>query len=57
MMSDKRMMTVAVCLLLAIFTVLVIQTSRTSKPDTVGGSINEVVEEIGDEIDDHTTAR
>ena len=57
MLRDRRMVTLAVFLLLAIFTVLVIQTSRTSRPDTVGGSINEVVEEIGDEIDDHTTAR
>ena len=43
-------------LLVAILAVLFVQYNEP-KDDGIAGSVGEVVEEIGDEIDDNTTAR
>ena len=48
-------MLVIIVLLLGIGGYMVIEESR--KPDTLGEQISEMGEEIGDEIDDATTAR
>lgn len=54
-MDNKGLLTIVVVVLIGIFAVLVIQMNQ--KPKTVGDQISEIGEEIGDEIDDHTTER
>ena len=56
-MTSRNLMIITVVLLLGIFTMLALQYSRKAPNDSIGGSINEVAEEIGDEIDDHTDSR
>lgn len=55
-MSNKGLLIVIVVLLVGIVAFLAIDMNR-KKDSSISGSIGEVVEEIGDEIDDHTTSR
>ncbi len=55
-MNDKGLLTVIAVLLVAILAVLFMQ-YNAPEDDGIAGSVNEVVEEIGDEIDDNTTSR
>ena len=54
-MENKGLLTIIAVVLIGIFAVIVIQMNQ--EPDTIGEHIDEAVEEIGDEIDDNTTAR
>ena len=54
-MSNKGLLAIIMVVLLGIMVLLI--ADRGKNDDTIGGSVNEVVEEIGDEIDDHTDAR
>lgn len=56
MNSDKGLLTVIAVLLVAILAVLFVQYNNPPE-DSISGSVSEVVEEIGDEIDDNTTSR
>ena len=56
-MSNRTLLSAIVILLVGILGVLIYQMNRTSEPERLAGSVNQVVEEISDEIDDHTTAR
>lgn len=53
-MSNRNLLIIGVFLLLAVFTILVVQMNRESSRQSLGGSINEVVDEVRDEIDDQT---
>ena len=55
MMSNKGLLAIILVVLVGIMVLLV--TDHGKNDDTIGGSVSEVVEEIGDEIDDHTDAR
>ncbi len=54
-MNNKALLVVIALILVAILGVLVV--NHNNRPKTVGENVSEVVEEIGDEIDDNTTAR
>lgn len=54
-MENKGLLTVIAVILIGIFAVMVIQMNQ--EPDTFGDQVNEAIEEVGDEIDDNTTAR
>lgn len=54
--NKQPLMIVAVLLLAGILGAMLWQ-QHQAKEHTVGGQINEAVEEIGDEIDDHTTTK
>lgn len=54
-MSNKALLVVIAIVLVAILGVMVVKYNE--RPKTIGENVSEVVEEIGDEIDDHTTAR
>jgi hypothetical protein len=54
MSSDKGLLTVIAVLLVAILGVLFVQYNNPPD-DSISGSVGEAIEEIGDEIDDHTT--
>lgn len=52
--NSRNLLIIIVLLLLGIFGFLVYDRSRHK---TLGDKIDEVTEEIGDQIDDHTTSR
>ena len=56
MNNNRGLLIVISVLLLGIFVVLAAGPGR-ERPEGISGSIGEVVEEIGDEIDDNTDAR
>ena len=54
-MPDNRTLLIIICvLLLGVFGFFAVDQSRHK---TLGETIDEAAEEIGDEIDDHTTAK
>lgn len=53
-MNNRIFLILIVVLLTGILGMLVMGSTRHD--DSVSGSVGEVVEEIGDEIDDHTTS-
>jgi hypothetical protein len=55
-MSNRGLLVVIAVLLFGIFSVAFIQFREREKPldVRVGESVNEAIEEVGDEIDDHT---
>lgn len=55
MQSNRSLMIIIIVLLLGIGGYMVYE--HNNRPQTLGESIDEAVEEIGDEIDDATTAR
>ncbi|MGZ9097058.1 MAG: hypothetical protein ACXW30_02030 [Micavibrio sp.] len=55
-MTNRNILIAISVLILGIFGILAMNYTRESN-DGIGDSVNEVVEEIGDEIDDNTTAR
>lgn len=56
-MSNRGLIIVVIVLLLGILGFMVMNIDRRTPTEKVGDSVSEVVEEIGDEIDDNTTAR
>jgi hypothetical protein len=54
-MSNKGLLTIIAVILVGIFAVILVQMNQ--EPDTFGEQVNEAIEEVGDEIDDNTTAR
>lgn len=55
-MTNRNILIVIAVLILGIFGVLAMNYYRESN-DSIGDNVNEAIEEIGDEIDDHTTAK
>ncbi|MGB4108025.1 MAG: hypothetical protein WBK55_09575 [Alphaproteobacteria bacterium] len=55
-MNDRGLLLLIAVLLVAILGVLFVQYNEP-RNDGISGSVGEVVEEIGDEIDDNTTAK
>lgn len=53
-MNNRSLLTIIVVLLLGVIGILAVQMTNKND-DGIAGSINEAVEEVGDEIDDHTT--
>jgi hypothetical protein len=53
-MNNKNILIVIAVIALAIFAYVAIDNSRQR---TLGGSIDEAIEEVADEIDDNTTKR
>lgn len=51
-MGNTGLLTIIAVVLIGIFAVLFIQMNQ--QPDTIGGQIDEAVEEVQDEIDDNT---
>lgn len=58
-MNNRGLLIVIALILVGILGVLVVQYQKREKPldERIGDSVSEVVEEVGDEIDDHTTSR
>lgn len=58
-MSNRGLLIVIAVILVGILGILAVQYQQREKPldERIGDSITETVEEIGDEIDDNTTAR
>ncbi len=59
-MNNKGMMVLIVVILLGILGVLVVQgglVDRRNPIEKAADSVGEAAEEIGDEIDDHTTSK
>lgn len=57
-MKNNRSILIAITIvLIGIFAVMAMNYTNKADNNTLGGSIDEVVEEVGDEIDDHTTSR
>lgn len=58
-MNNRGLLIVIAVILVGILGVLVVQYQKREKPldERIGDSVSEVVEEVGDEIDDNTTAR
>lgn len=54
-MANRNLLIVITVLMVGILGLLALNYTRQADDDSVSGSVNEVVEEIGDEIDDHTT--
>lgn len=54
-MNNKGLLVVIALILVAILGVMVV--NYNNRPKTLGEHVSETVEEIGDEIDDHTTSR
>lgn len=53
-MNNRSLLTIVIVLLLGVIGVMTVQMAN-HHDDGLSGSINEAVEEVGDEIDDHTT--
>ena len=51
-MENKGLLAVIAVVLIGIFAIMVVQMNQ--EPDTIGGQVDEAVEEIQDEIDDNT---
>lgn len=58
-MNNRGLMILIAVILIGILGVMVVQYQKREKPldERIGDSVSEVVEEVGDEIDDNTTAR
>lgn len=58
-MNNKGFLILIAVVLIAILGVLIFQSQRVEAPldERVGNSVNEVVEEVQDEVDDNTIAR
>lgn len=58
-MSNRGFLLIIAVLLLGIFSILAIQANekQRSPGEKIADRVNEAVEEVGDEIDDHTDAR
>lgn len=58
-MNNRGLLVLIAVILIGILGVLVVQYQKREKPldERIGDSVSEVVEEVGDEIDDNTTAR
>lgn len=57
MTSNRNILIFIAVLLIGIFAVLAMNYTAAPAKNSLGGSIDEVIEEIGDEIDDNTTRR
>lgn len=57
-MNNKALLVVIAVLLVGILSIMVIQNQKENRSfgERVADSVEEGVEEIGDEIDDHTTS-
>lgn len=58
-MTNRGLLVVITIVLVGILSVMVVRYKEREKPldQRIGDSISEAVEEVGDEIDDHTTSR
>lgn len=58
-MNNRGLLIVIAVVLIGILGVMVVQYQKREKPldQRIGDSVSEVVEEVGDEIDDNTDAR
>ena len=58
-MNNKGLLVVIAVVLIGILGIMVVQYQKREKPldERIGDSVTEVVEEVGDEIDDNTDAR
>ncbi len=58
-MNNRSLLIVIAIVLVGILGVMVVQYQKREKPldERIGDSVTEVVEEVGDEIDDNTDAR
>lgn len=58
-MNNKSLLIVITIVLIGILGIMVVQYQKREKPldERIGNSVSEVVEEVGDEIDDNTDAR
>lgn len=58
-MNNKGLLIVIAVVVIGILGVMVMQYQKREKPldERIGDSVSEVVEEVGDEIDDNTTSR
>ncbi len=58
-MTNRGLLVVITIVLVGILSVMVVRYQEREKPldQRIGDSISEAVEEVGDEIDDHTTSR
>lgn len=54
-MNNKALLTIITVVLVGILAIMVVEV--TNEPDTFGEQVGEAFEEIGDEIDDNTTAQ
>lgn len=59
MMNNRSLLIVIAVVLIGILGIMVVQYQKREKPldERIGNSVTEVVEEVGDEIDDNTDAR
>lgn len=59
MMNNRSLLIVIAVVLIGILGIMVVQYQKREKPldERIGDSVTEVVEEVGDEIDDNTDAR
>ncbi len=56
-MNNTGLLAIIAVILLGILTISLIQANEKSPTEKIGDSISETVEEVGDEIDDHTDAK
>ena len=58
-MNNTGLLVVIAVVLIGILGIMVVQYQKREKPldERIGDSVTEVVEEVGDEIDDNTDAR
>ena len=58
-MNNRGLLIVIAVVLVGILGLMVVQYQKREKPldERIGDSVSEVVEEVGDEIDDNTTSR
>lgn len=58
-MNNRGLLIVIALILVGILGLMVVQYQKREKPldERIGDSVSEAVEEVGDEIDDNTTAR
>ncbi len=56
-MGNRGLLVIIIVLLVGIFGVMALNGNGFGHKKTIGDSVDEAVEEIGDEIDDHTTGR
>ncbi len=57
-MNNRGLLVVIAVLLVGVLAILLVQNHRENKPldERISDSVGEVVEEVGDEIDDNTTS-
>lgn len=58
-MNNRALLIVIAIVLIGILGMMVVQYQKRERPldERIGSSVSEVVEEVGDEIDDNTDAR